>query len=221
MRTDKLLIPDDDQIAKEILEEAEYYQLPSTIIQSILNDLELISQLKPKDVKKSDTTDSVHPFTWLPGGTFFQGTTILSEQMENKLNQWYKKPKQKWKLIWKVFHWIGAHRKGKQDGFDAKDFHRLADGKSPSYVIIHTTKGNVFGGYSTLPWKSGSGSYEGDPNCFLFTLYNPVQVPPTQFFQDATKPYQYSIHQAKFVVFVGNSHMIGTVDLALEDTTFL
>ena len=40
------------------------------------------------------------------------------------------------------------------DGWDAKDFHKNCDGISPTLVLMESTHGGIFGGYTTKPWSS-------------------------------------------------------------------
>eukprot|EP00112_Aurelia_sp_Birch-Aquarium-sp1_P018462 Seg4406.1 transcript_id=Seg4406.1/GoldUCD/mRNA.D3Y31 product="BTB/POZ domain-containing protein KCTD7" protein_id=Seg4406.1/GoldUCD/D3Y31 len=40
------------------------------------------------------------------------------------------------------------------DGWDAEDFHKNCDGISPTLVLMESTHGNIFGGYTTKPWSS-------------------------------------------------------------------
>jgi len=42
--------------------------------------------------------------------------------------------------------------------------------KGPTITIIIDSNGNVFGGYSQLPWNSKTGSYESQTESFLFLL---------------------------------------------------
>lgn len=65
--------------------------------------------------------------------------------------------------------------RGSRDGFDAKTFHSMCDGKGSTVSVIQTDTNNVFGGYTTIPWSSnGAGSSYGvwvtDENAFLFLL---------------------------------------------------
>ncbi len=50
---------------------------------------------------------------------------------------------QKWKLIYKAT----------RDGFGSADFHSKCDSYQNSLVIIKSTKGNVFGGYTEQNWS--------------------------------------------------------------------
>ena len=68
---------------------------------------------------------------------------------------------QKWKLIYRAT----------RDGFGAKDFHSKCDSYQNSLVIIKSTNGNVFGGYTQQSW-SGIMKYKADPSAFLFSFIN-------------------------------------------------
>ena len=51
------------------------------------------------------------------------------------------------------------------------DFHRLCDNKGPTIILIETTKGKRFGGYTSLDWDSSS-EWKNDLEEFLFSLDN-------------------------------------------------
>jgi hypothetical protein len=72
---------------------------------------------------------------------------------------------QKWTLIYRA----------SQDGFEASSFHDKCDDKPNTLIIIKSTNGNVFGGYTEQSW-SGSG-YKVDPNAFIFSLINQDSEP--------------------------------------------
>ena len=57
-----------------------------------------------------------------------------------------------------------------KDGDAASKFHGACDKKGPTIVIVETTTGNVFGGYTDLSWGTSSGSYLKSSNTFLFRL---------------------------------------------------
>jgi len=56
-----------------------------------------------------------------------------------------------------------------KDGDRAVDFHEKCDNKGPTVVIVETTTGNVFGGYTGVSW-SRSISNRRAPTSFLFQL---------------------------------------------------
>ena len=68
--------------------------------------------------------------------------------------------------------WYLVYR-GTLDGFDAEDFHREFDGVAKTVTIVKTTNGNIFGGYTDLPWCSNAdGKRYIASNAFIFSLVN-------------------------------------------------
>ena len=58
----------------------------------------------------------------------------------------------------------------KIDGDVIETFLSKCEGKYPTIVLIKTTKGKRFGGYSSIPWRVTNGSYDTDVNSFIFSL---------------------------------------------------
>jgi hypothetical protein len=74
--------------------------------------------------------------------------------------------------------------RGRRDGFIAKEFHRRCDGRANTLTLILDTKGNVFGDFTPVEWKSparGKHKCDNSLRSFLFTLKNPHGVPPRKF----------------------------------------
>jgi len=55
------------------------------------------------------------------------------------------------------------------DGDSVSDFHDACDDEGPTVVIVETTSGNVFGGYTDVSWDK-SGSWKSSSTSFLFRL---------------------------------------------------
>ena len=80
---------------------------------------------------------------------------------------------------WQIKQWINPninisfsllYRKGRDD-FKPIDFHRNCDNKGPTLVLVETTKGYKFGGYTPLDWESPSHTIKKkDEITFLFSL---------------------------------------------------
>jgi hypothetical protein len=72
--------------------------------------------------------------------------------------------------------------RGSRDGCELKEFHRRCDGRCRTIVLIRTTKGNIFRGYTPLMWES-TGGWKKDESLgtFLFTLKNPHGLDPIRF----------------------------------------
>jgi hypothetical protein len=100
----------------------------------------------------------------------FRDGTLLSEDQQKKLSEFYGNTKQKWELIYKA----------SRDGFHANVFHNRCDNKGPTMTIIRSNNNYLFGGYTSVAWTSIN-RYNNDPNAFLFTLTNPHNIPPTKY----------------------------------------
>ena len=68
--------------------------------------------------------------------------------------------------------------RGTRDGFGSEDFHRKCDCVAKTVTIVKTTNGNIFGGYTDLPWSShNTGIDHIDNNAFIFSLVNEKNQP--------------------------------------------
>lgn len=85
---------------------------------------------------------------------------LLNDKMKIQLMKWTPSgKKRKWKRIFRA----------SKDGFASYQFHTKCDGKGPTVCVIQSSIGNIFGGYTSIPWSS-SGAYQFDPNAFLYIL---------------------------------------------------
>jgi hypothetical protein len=86
--------------------------------------------------------------------------------------------KKKFILLWR----------GTRDGFSARAFHGRGDGHPNTLTLILDTNGNIFGGYTPIPWSSRTRDpYQEDSSqkSFIFTIKNPVNAKTAKF---ALKP---------------------------------
>ena len=58
----------------------------------------------------------------------------------------------------------------KIDGDLTDTFYKKCSGKYPTIVLVKTTKGRRFGGYSSISWKDMDGGFGEDKNNFIFSL---------------------------------------------------
>ena len=63
----------------------------------------------------------------------------------------------------------------------ANNFHNKCDNNGKTITLIKNDKGNIFGGYASIPWTNNSGSYFSAPDSFIFTLTNIHNTEPTKF----------------------------------------
>ncbi len=68
-------------------------------------------------------------------------TYIVNQQYDSYLREWTGD--YKWKLIYRA----------SEHEYTAKSFHEYCDNKGPTLVIIKSSRGWIFGGYTTQSWK--------------------------------------------------------------------
>ncbi|KAK3577662.1 hypothetical protein CHS0354_000090 [Potamilus streckersoni] len=89
-------------------------------------------------------------------------TDQLSRHEKVQLEQWIEDGVKTFELIYSI----------NRDGCNPTTFHQLCNNKGPTITVLYNTDGSVFGGYTSVPWRS-SGAYQIDYNSFLFRLrYN-------------------------------------------------
>ena len=76
---------------------------------------------------------------------FLSNTQIVSKQYDSKLKEWIGND-YKWKLL---------YRSSEHD-YTSKSFHQYCDDKGPTLVIIKSSGGWIFGGYTTRSWSGRS-----------------------------------------------------------------
>jgi hypothetical protein len=115
----------------------------------------------------------------------FAGGTLLSPEQQMKLNEFYGKKDQQWLLIYKAI----------RDGFGSCDFHRLCNNQGPTMSVIQSKNGGyLFGGYTSVSWRSIDNCVTDTNGPFIFTLTNPHGIPPTKY---SIQYAQYSIYDFK------------------------
>ena len=88
-------------------------------------------------------------------------------------------------LLNKLYEWCKYKEmellyRGSRDGMTANDFHKKCDNKGQTITLIKNEKGNIFGGYASIPWTNKD-EYHRAPDSFLFTLKNIHGTQPTKF----------------------------------------
>ena len=86
----------------------------------------------------------------------------------------------------KLLEWSGYKKmkllfRGTRDGMNVQSFHNKCDNNGETITLIQNDKGNIFGGYASIPWTSNSGSFFSAPGSFIFTLTNIHNTNPTKF----------------------------------------
>jgi len=130
LRNDDMLVESgDDDIRNEVLDEAEYFQLPK----AVQDYLRWASLSKGMDLSFSEFS--------------FINKLLKPVDMEMQ----------------------GLLYQASKDDDSSSSFHSRCDAKGATVVIIETTKGTVFGGFTDAAWSSSAG-YSTSYNAFLFRL---------------------------------------------------
>ena len=82
---------------------------------------------------------------------------------------------QNWKLLYRA----------SQNGVEAVQFHSKCDHQPNTFIVIKSTNGNVFGGYTQADW-SGDWIQKNDPNAFIFSFVNTDDKPVVMKCNDPT-----------------------------------
>lgn len=83
--------------------------------------------------------------------------SLIDEGIKTK----FKKKVKKYELLFRA----------NRDGFEAKKFHEMCDGKNYTVTFVITSFGRRFGGFTDQAWDQ-SGSYKSGSNGFIFSLDN-------------------------------------------------
>jgi len=108
-----------------------------------------------------------------------------------------------------------------KDGDAVSTFHSRCDNKGPSVVIVETSSGNVFGGYTSASWSSSAG-YTASTGAFLFRLRPSMKRYDRR---DGSQSYAIYRHSSYGPVF-GNGHTLfinncmGVATCYVENTAY-
>ena len=123
LRTGKLTLPEGATFLKELLEEAEFYQ-----IKGIIDELRV-----------SEPTVQANK----PDKPFEESAILTNENHRSVLKGWL--PSQGGKL-WRLLF------RASRDGFAAAAFHSKCDNKGPTVTIVKSENNMIFGGFTEESW---------------------------------------------------------------------
>ena len=73
---------------------------------------------------------------------YLPDTQLVDIQYDSKLREWLGDD-YKWKLIYRA----------SEHGYKGKSFHEYCDNKGPTLIVIKSSGGWIFGGYTTQSWS--------------------------------------------------------------------
>ena len=108
------------------------------------DDIELLSDLDVINCKDSNIRLKISRYYFKNPSEFLADTQIVNQQYDTKLREWLGDD-YKWKLIYRA----------SEHGYTAESFHEYCDDKGPTLIVIKSSGGWIFGGYTTQSWRGG------------------------------------------------------------------
>ena len=105
------------------------------------DDIELLNDLDVIYCEDSNIRVKISKYCLKNPSELLVDTQIVNEQYDAKLQEWLGN-NCKWKLI---------YRSSEHD-YTARSFHEYCDNKRPTLIIIKSSEGWIFGGYTTQSW---------------------------------------------------------------------
>ncbi|KAK8807088.1 hypothetical protein WA158_003847 [Blastocystis sp. Blastoise] len=136
----------------------------------------------------------------LMSSVFLDSCYLNNKVYYELLNSWVKEEKNNASQFQLLY-------KGSQDTYTKESFGTKCIGKGSLLIIIESTDGSIFGGF-TLVGLSGHSGWTKDKNAFLFTLNNTHKVPPTKFHCRAGKTAVYEFTKDYLFSFGSNEVLI-------------
>ena len=106
LRTGKLNLPKDKTIVKELLEEAEFYQIQGMINELVPNESTLAASI--------------------PTEIFLESEILTNVEHQGVLKAWLSPLQRKWSLLFRA----------SRDGFESETFHSKCDNLGPTVTIV-------------------------------------------------------------------------------------
>ena len=120
--------------------------------EGLLNDLDLIHS-DDDNIRAKIKSIIKNPSIFLPN------TTIVEDIYDSYLKEWIGSYTMK--LIYRA----------SEHGFKAESFHKYSNIKDPTLIIMKSTDGWIFGGYTTQSWESFSDVYNHDSS-YSYNYYD-------------------------------------------------
>ena len=118
--------------SKDILEES---------LKQFDDEQELLSDLDAIHCEDSNIRVKISRYYFKNPSELLADTQIVNQQYDNKLREWCGD--YEWKLLYRA----------SEHGYTASSFHECCNDKEPTLVVIKSSGGWIFGGYTTKSWS--------------------------------------------------------------------
>ena len=111
------------------------------------DDTELLTDLDAIHCEDSNIRFKISQYYFKNPSEFLPNTRIVNQQYDDILREWVGD--YEWRLIYRA----------SEHGYSTKSFHDYCDyNKEPTLIVIKSSEGWIFGGYTTQSWYEGFGS---------------------------------------------------------------
>ena len=104
------------------------------------------------------SNEDAHHFFFPIYSPFLKNTILIGQEYDNYLRNWFG-DHCKWKLLYRA----------SEHGYTSESFHECCDNKGPTLVIIKSSEGWIFGGYTTRSWEVSHSGEESQ--CILMFFF--------------------------------------------------
>ena len=105
------------------------------------DDTELLNDLDAIHCEYSDVRLKISRYYLKNPSEFLPDTQLVNQQYDTKLREWLGSD-YKWRLLYRA----------SEHGYTAESFHEYCDNKGPTLIVIKSSGGWIFGGYTTQSW---------------------------------------------------------------------
>ena len=107
-----------------------------------VNDDELIHEMEKIEIKMTLKEKNIIKDYFFHPSTVFLDTNIIDRRYDEKLREWLGN-NHNWKLIYRA----------SANGYKGDSFHECCDDVGPTLIVIKSSEGWIFGGYTTQSWS--------------------------------------------------------------------
>ena len=119
----------------------ETKDISEELLKQIDDDTELLSDLDAIHCDDSNIRLKISHYCLINPSQFLPNTQIANQQYDDPLREWLGNDK--WKLLYRA----------SEHGYSAKSFHEYCDNKGPTLMVVKSSGGWIFGGYTTESWS--------------------------------------------------------------------
>ena len=132
-----------------IMEYIETKDISEESLKQFEDDTELLNDLDAIHCEYSSIRMKILRCCFKNPSELLSNTQLVNQQYDSKLREWLGSD-YKWKLLYRA----------SEHEYTAESFHEYCDDKGPTLIVIKSSGGWIFGGYTTQSWSGWSIYYD-------------------------------------------------------------